>query len=54
LTLVRGLIARHVELTGSAIGRRILDTWTNTCDIWNLPEANILLIVRISGSVGHK
>jgi len=27
---------------------------TNTCDIWNLPEANVLLIVCISGSVGHK
>ena len=27
---------------------------TNTCDIWNVPEANVLLIVRIFGSVGHK
>jgi glutamate synthase (NADPH) large chain len=27
VSLVRGLIARHVELTGSAIGRRVLDMW---------------------------
>jgi hypothetical protein len=27
---------------------------TSTCDIWNVPEANIVLIARISGSVGHK
>ncbi len=27
VALVQGLIARHFELTGSAIGRRVLDTW---------------------------
>ena len=27
VALVRDLIARHVELTGSAIGRRLLDAW---------------------------
>ena len=27
VALVRDLIARHVELTGSAIGRRVLDAW---------------------------
>ncbi len=30
VALVRGLIARHVELTGSAIGRRVLDAWAIT------------------------
>jgi glutamate synthase (NADPH) large chain len=27
VALVRGLIARHAELTGSGIGRRLLDNW---------------------------
>jgi glutamate synthase (ferredoxin) len=27
VALVRGLVARHVDLTGSAIGRRVLDAW---------------------------
>jgi len=26
----------------------------STCAIWNKPEVNVLLIARISGSVGHK
>ena len=30
VALVRGLIARHVELTGSAIGRRLLEVWGAT------------------------
>ena len=30
VALVRGLIARHVDLTGSAIGRRVLDAWAGT------------------------
>ena len=28
--LVRNLIGRHVDLTGSAIGRRVLDSWATT------------------------
>jgi glutamate synthase (ferredoxin) len=27
IAMVRGLVERHVELTGSALGRRILDGW---------------------------
>jgi glutamate synthase domain-containing protein 3 len=29
VTLVRNLIARHVALTGSAIGQRLLDAWSS-------------------------
>ena len=30
VALVRGLIERHVQLTGSAIGQRVLDAWATT------------------------
>jgi glutamate synthase (ferredoxin) len=29
-TTLRSLIVRHIEYTGSAIGRRIIDTWSTS------------------------
>jgi glutamate synthase (ferredoxin) len=50
---LRGLIERHIALTGSAVGQKLLDEWSTTvAATWKvIPRATLLLQVATPDQV---